>query len=168
MERDLSRVCVTNFLGFAGLVIYVWSAGWVAVRQAVRAAGQTDLRGSSEGLAGPWFVVGSRCLMASVASRGLVAHSRVAGSPRCRAATGLADGMSLARGWGLTRFGRSPSRIRRARAWLRSRSGCGACCGLPGGPRGGAVVVALTTRSRRAAGCRVGRSVSCRSGVALR
>ena len=33
----------------------VWSAGLVAVRRAVRDAGQTDIRGSS---AGPWFVVG--------------------------------------------------------------------------------------------------------------
>jgi len=46
----------------------VWSAGWVAVRLAVRDAGQTDIRGLPGcGLAGPWFVVGSRCLEASVA-----------------------------------------------------------------------------------------------------
>jgi hypothetical protein len=69
--------------------------GWVGGGPAmlVRDAGQTDIRGSPEGLAGPWFVVGSRCLRASVASVGwlLIAGSRV---PRaCRAAIDPADGM---------------------------------------------------------------------------
>ena len=59
----------------------MWSAGWVAVRRAVRDAGQADMRGFG------WpqdhgFVVGSRCLMNGRGQCGLVAQSAFAGSPR--------------------------------------------------------------------------------------
>jgi len=55
--------------------------GWWRSGVLVRDAGQTDIRGSS---AGPWFVVGCRCLGSSVARpAGLeAAHRRIADSPR--------------------------------------------------------------------------------------
>ena len=67
--RARCQVGVVDFSHFALGSSGVWSAGWVAVRLLCATRGQTDMRGFGCA-AGPWFVVGSRCLGSSVAGPG--------------------------------------------------------------------------------------------------
>jgi hypothetical protein len=117
LSRGASRISCRSLVGLRG---WGWSAGWVAVRRAVRDAGQTDIRGFGVA-AGPWFVVGSRCLASGVAASRRVAHSSIAGSPR---APGRHRPSRRIVGVGclVTRSGRSPRRSLRVRGRRRRRA----------------------------------------------
>ena len=145
VSRVASRIFCFRWLGCSEGVV-----GWVGGGPACCARRGSDgyARIAGDGLAGPWFVVGSRCLKASVAGEPGCSEAYRGFPARAGPPPEPADGMLWFGGGWVTRSGRSPSRTRRTRGRRRRRSGCGVCCVAPIVSTCGAGAAARTRRSR--------------------